>query len=226
MLDFGDTVEIISKRSNELCIGTIYKKLFCVGINGNYMVTSTMMPKDAQPFQTPPLWVRYGVDVNDDETFLDKCSVEDVVLLAKKGSFAEKAFYLAEKAHKGQTFKDKPFINHLVEVEQFVRMENDSDEVLAIAYLHDILEKTEITVNDLCEIFPQKIVDTVKLLDPNEHESYCNYLTKVRGNDLARMVKHSCVGSSAPRPSEYAYSPEFTKKFKEHNKILGFLQKW
>lgn len=225
MLDFDDTVEIISKRSNELCIGKIYKKVFCVGIAGNYTVTSTMMSKDAQHFRTPPLWVEYGVMLNDESSYIDECTVEDVVLLAKKDSFAEKAFYLAVKAHKGQSFKNKPFLNHLVEVEQFVRMENDSDEVLAIAYLHDILEKTEITVNDLCEIFPQKIIDTVKLLDPDEHESYCNYLTKVRDNDLARMVKHSCVGSSAPLPSEYSYSPEFTKKFKEHNKILGFLQK-
>ncbi|MFH5811285.1 hypothetical protein [Companilactobacillus sp. FL22-1] len=56
--------------------------------------------------------------------------------------------------------------------------------------MHDILEDTDTTVEDLLEDgIPEKIVNTVKLLTRTSDETYHEYLEKLKPNPIAKEVK-------------------------------------
>jgi len=101
----------------------------------------------------------------------------------------ETAIQLAKKAHAGQKDKaGKPYFSHLERVAASV---HGNDEKI-VAYLHDILEDTPTTEEDLRDIgFSEKIVNAVKIL--TKHTANISfpdpYFNKVKSNPLARKVK-------------------------------------
>ncbi|MBF0015502.1 hypothetical protein HAX42_14965 [Enterococcus casseliflavus] len=61
---------------------------------------------------------------------------------------------------------------------------------MAVAFLHDILEDTDVSEKELFEIFPDEMVYAVKAITKNsKYISYDDYLKKVKENELARTVK-------------------------------------
>ncbi|MCP0887913.1 GTP pyrophosphokinase [Ligilactobacillus sp. WILCCON 0076] len=107
-------------------------------------------------------------------------------------SFTEKALGVAMKYHEGQLdLGGSPYINHLITVGELVKKGNDlnTDEVVAIAYLHDILEDTECREVDLYNLFSKGIVEAVIDLTRKHDETYQEYLERLKPNELARIVK-------------------------------------
>lgn len=102
-------------------------------------------------------------------------------------SYSEMALGIAKKAHKGQ--KDKAgvdYINHPIYVASLL----ETDEQKAVAYLHDVIEDTNITIDDLKSYgFPKHIVEAVEAITKKELESYDDYLKRVANNSLAKIVK-------------------------------------
>lgn len=75
--------------------------------------------------------------------------------------YQELAFQIAKKAHAGQVDKaGNDYILHPMTVASYM----DTDTEKAVAYLHDVLEDTNITVDQLRNQFPKEIVDTVIIL--------------------------------------------------------------
>lgn len=97
------------------------------------------------------------------------------------------AHEIAAEAHKGQIDKaGVAYIKHPEAVASFV----NSDEEKATAYLHDTLEDTSVTVNDLREAgIPDDVVEAVKVLTHDKSQDYFKYLEKVKSNTIARAVK-------------------------------------
>jgi (p)ppGpp synthase/HD superfamily hydrolase len=97
------------------------------------------------------------------------------------------AFKLAEQAHKGQ--KDKAgndYIHHPIYVAE--QMETDVEK--AVAYLHDVVEDTHITLSDLQDMgFPKEIVDAVDAVTKRSGEAYDDYIKRVVQNPIAKKVK-------------------------------------
>ncbi len=99
----------------------------------------------------------------------------------------EKAILIAVNAHMGQ--KDKtgsPYILHPLRVMQSV----DTTEAKIVAVLHDVVEDTDVTFDDLTEAnIPKHLVITLRLLTHNENLSYEEYIEKLAENPLAVKVK-------------------------------------
>jgi (p)ppGpp synthase/HD superfamily hydrolase len=99
----------------------------------------------------------------------------------------EKAKILATKAHEGQTRWDPnvPYITHPLEIaKQF------SDPILkTIAVLHDVVEDTFVTLEDLSSEFPKSVVDAVDAISHRGEETYDKYIIRVMKNKLATAVK-------------------------------------
>ncbi|MCW6667093.1 GTP pyrophosphokinase [Aerococcaceae bacterium NML190938] len=97
------------------------------------------------------------------------------------------ALEIAKKAHAGQVDKaGKDYIQHPIYVSSLV----DSPEAKAVALLHDVLEDSDYTAGDLLVAgLPYKIVEAVEILTKHPEESYDEYLSKIKRNDLARVVK-------------------------------------
>ena len=74
------------------------------------------------------------------------------------------ALDFAIKAHKGQTRKrsNTPYILHPMEVASIVASITDDKEVLAAALLHDTVEDTTITVEDIKNNFNERVASLVE----------------------------------------------------------------
>jgi hypothetical protein len=64
------------------------------------------------------------------------------------------------------------------------------DKAKAAALLHDVLEDTDATAEDLlADGIPADVVQAVQLLTKAEGEAYADFILRLRDNDLARRVK-------------------------------------
>ncbi|WP_295564604.1 HD domain-containing protein [uncultured Holdemanella sp.] len=100
--------------------------------------------------------------------------------------YQELALQIAQKAHAGQVDKaGKDYILHPMTVASYM----DTDIEKTIAYLHDVLEDTDVTVDALRKIFPNEIVDTLITLTHRKDESYFEYIQRVSKSKLAKKVK-------------------------------------
>lgn len=98
----------------------------------------------------------------------------------------EKAVEIALKAHKGQVDKaGKPYILHPMTVA--VNMKT-TDGIIA-ALLHDVVEDSDITLEDLEKEFTSNIIEALKLLTHDEETEYFDYIKKIKSNTLAKSVK-------------------------------------
>lgn len=99
---------------------------------------------------------------------------------------------IARDAHKGQTRRDgvTPYINHVIDVVSRLEKQGADPEVLAAAWLHDVLEDTPLTLGSLYrQGLPNHVVWAVLLLSrtPLEPEEY--YIANIQHNPIARQVK-------------------------------------
>ena len=96
------------------------------------------------------------------------------------------AMNIAYKAHHGQ--KDKggfPYINHPLHIAE----QMDDEYSTCVALLHDVVEDSDITCNDLSKIFPYDIVNAVNLLTRRDRELYSDYIGRIKKNPIATKVK-------------------------------------
>ncbi|MBN6711127.1 HD domain-containing protein [Haemophilus haemoglobinophilus] len=119
---------------------------------------------------------------------------------------AVKAKQFAYKAHANQFDKaGQPYINHLQFVANLVA--DQSDEVIATAWLHDSVEDTETSLGDISFLFGETIATAVDAITKRKSEVYQDYLLRVKSNDIARKVKiadltHNMDLSRLPKMTE------------------------
>ena len=94
---------------------------------------------------------------------------------------------IAMAAHAGQVDKGgNDYILH----PQAVASNVGGDECRAVAWLHDVLEDTNVTEDDLLGAgLLEQVVEAVKVITKRQNEDYHEYLQRVKNNDLARAVK-------------------------------------
>jgi (p)ppGpp synthase/HD superfamily hydrolase len=99
----------------------------------------------------------------------------------------EKAIAIAVDAHRGQKDRyDAPYILHPLRV--MARVQSPVEKTVAI--LHDVVEDTDWTFQDLQEEgFPEEIVDALDCLTKREGEPYERLVKRSVLNALARRVK-------------------------------------
>jgi (p)ppGpp synthase/HD superfamily hydrolase len=99
----------------------------------------------------------------------------------------KEAIALATRAHQGQTDKaGAPYILHPLRIMQ--RM--DSEEAKMVAVLHDVVEDTLVTLEELRALnFSETVVAAVDSLTRRAEESYETFIERVKLNPLARKVK-------------------------------------
>ena len=99
----------------------------------------------------------------------------------------KKALKIAFAAHKNQVDKSGiPYIFHPYEVAQQMTTEYE----ICTALLHDVMEDTDVTAEDLRAAgFPENILEALRLLTHDETVPYEVYIQAIKTNPLARAVK-------------------------------------
>ncbi|HFD2033537.1 TPA: GTP pyrophosphokinase [Clostridium perfringens] len=98
----------------------------------------------------------------------------------------EKSIIFATEKHMGQVDKSgQPYILHPLRV-----MNNCSNiETKIVAVLHDVLEDTDTTKEDLLEFLPEYIATAIVAITKVENEAYEDYLKRVSNDYCATQVK-------------------------------------
>jgi (p)ppGpp synthase/HD superfamily hydrolase len=97
----------------------------------------------------------------------------------------EKACRLAENAHYSQKrWNGDPYITHPRRVAE--KLEGIAK---IVAMLHDTIEDTKVTYNDLFEIFGKEIADAVLSVSRLEGETYTAFIERTKQNPIGVQVK-------------------------------------
>lgn len=140
-----------------------------------------------------------------------------------------KALRFAYNAHHGQLdYNGIPYIFHPLHLAE--QMEDEIS--CCAALLHDVVEDTPVTLEELSREFPPEVVEVVALLthedscDTNNRD-YFSYLLPIKAHPIARKVKladiahnsdqRRCVGSGLSA-EQLAY---WKQKYQKAKEILG-----
>ena len=97
-----------------------------------------------------------------------------------------RAMEIAYDAHHGQTDKSGvPYIFHPLHLAETM----DDEISCCVALLHDTVEDTSITLEQLAEVFPAAVVEAVRLLTHDPAEDYYDYVRAIKPNPIAKKVK-------------------------------------
>ena len=98
----------------------------------------------------------------------------------------KKAMNIAYNAHHGQYDKGGyPYVSHPMHL-----AEQMDDEIgCIVALLHDVVEDTDVTFEELEKEFPVEVIDVLKLLTHDKVTDYMEYVKKIKTNEIATKVK-------------------------------------
>jgi len=117
----------------------------------------------------------------------------------------EKAILIATQAHAGQVDKGgNPYILHPLRI--MLRM--NTEETMIAAVLHDVLEDTDVTADDLLKAgMSREVVAGVVALTRREGETYMDFIKRTKQDPIARLVKladleDNCDLTRLPNPTK------------------------
>jgi GTP diphosphokinase / guanosine-3',5'-bis(diphosphate) 3'-diphosphatase len=107
----------------------------------------------------------------------------------KRGEMLSAAIHIATNAHHGQFDKGgNPYILHPFAVMGLLEVEDE--ELQCMALLHDVVEDTKITYNELREAgMSDRVIDGVRILTKQRGQSYEEYKELVFSSRDAMIVK-------------------------------------
>ena len=136
-------------------------------------------------------------------------------------ALTNKAMKIAYSAHHGQLDKSGiPYIFHPIHLAETM----DDEISCCVALLHDTVEDTSVSLEDLKAIFPPEVTDAVALLTHKEGIDYFDYVRLIKKNPVARKVKladlaHNsdqsrCVGTDLTEERKAAWKAKYEKATK------------
>jgi hypothetical protein len=120
-----------------------------------------------------------------------------------------RAFVVAFRSHIGQVDKSgAPYIGHVVRVAAAVTSPTE----VVVALLHDVVEDTATTLDELATAFPPDIVAAVDAISRRPDEDGAVYYARVAANPLARAVKAADIGDNTSPARMAMLDPETRKR--------------
>ena len=134
-----------------------------------------------------------------------------------------RAMRLAYRAHEGQMdYSGVPYIYHPMHLAE----QMDDEVSCTVALLHDVVEDTDVTAEELAREFPQEVVEAVLLLTHDDQTDYFDYVRAIGSNPIAKKVKLADVAhnSDESRDVDVEISPErriwWKNKYAKAKRIL------
>ena len=136
----------------------------------------------------------------------------------------EKAILCAVMSHEGQVDKGGlPYILHPMAV--MLSLPATDYDARTVAILHDVVEDTSTTLENLSVWLPEKLLNAVDAMSKRQRESNRDYWTRCKRNEIAARVKVADMrhNSSLERLAclTYAEQQYLSEKYKE---ALAFFQ--
>lgn len=131
-----------------------------------------------------------------------------------------KAMIIAYNAHKEQIDKaGVPYIFHPIHIAE--QMETEIECIVAL--LHDVVEDTNVTFEELEKIFSKDIIDILKLLTHDKNVDYMEYIKNIKENPIARKVKIADIKHNSDETRLDKVTLEDIARGKKYKKALTIL---
>jgi len=149
----------------------------------------------------------------------------------------QEATLLAEKAHKGQTDKaGQSYFMHPQAVSEIVcnmifnwygdceSYEEFFLKAEIVSLLHDVIEDTSMTAEDLQnQGVPYDCIEAIKALTKIDGENYFDYLTKIKSNRLATIVKIADMTHNSDLSRLTNITPEDVLRREKYQNAIQYL---
>lgn len=99
----------------------------------------------------------------------------------------KKALKLSFEAHKNQVDKSgMPYVYHPFHLAE----QMETEDAVIVALLHDVVEDTNYTIDDIKEIgFSKRVIEALELMTHDKSVPYMDYVAKIKNNPIAKAVK-------------------------------------
>lgn len=98
----------------------------------------------------------------------------------------KKAMIIAYNAHMNQFDRaGVPYIYHPIHLAE----QMDTEIECIVALLHDVVEDTDVTFEQLKKEFSGEVIEVLKLLTHDKNTDYMEYIMKLKKNPIAKKIK-------------------------------------
>ena len=136
-------------------------------------------------------------------------------------SMVDLALSIARQAHEGQL--DKAGVDY-IEHPIYVASQVDTEEEKAVALLHDVIEDSSVTAEELLNAgLPETVVTAIQILSKKKGQDYQTYLENVKSNPLARVIKLADLKHNSDLSRLPSISAKDRERLKKYKKAMDFL---
>ena len=134
----------------------------------------------------------------------------------------KKAMKLCYEAHKNQVDKSGlPYVFHPAHVAE--QMTDEATTIVAL--LHDVVEDTDYTLEDLAtEGFGEDILEAVALMTHEDDVPYLDYVAKLKDNPIARVVKLADLAHNSDLSRIGEVDDETRERLEKYKKATALLK--
>lgn len=133
----------------------------------------------------------------------------------------KKAMQLCFEAHKDQLDKSGlPYVFHPFHLAE--QMKDETTTVVAL--LHDVIEDTDLTLNDIAEEgFGDEVVQALSLLTHEDDVPYMDYVAKIKNDPIAKTVKLADLAHNSDLSRLDVVDEKALKRREKYQKAIAFL---
>ena len=133
----------------------------------------------------------------------------------------KKALRISFAAHKDQLDKSGiPYVYHPYEVASGF----DTEDAVCVALLHDVVEDTDTTFDDLArEGFGERIIGALKLLTHDSETPYFDYVREIKKSPLATAVKLADLRHNSTRSRMNIITDWDEKRYQKYAEAIQIL---
>lgn len=134
----------------------------------------------------------------------------------------KKAMKLCYEAHKDQVDKTGvPYVFHPFHVAE--QMTSEASTIVAL--LHDVVEDTDYTLDDIAAAgFGKEIVEAVALMTHEDDVPYLDYVAKLKDNPIARAVKLADLAHNSDQSRLGEIDEETRQRLEKYKKAVTLLK--
>ena len=131
-----------------------------------------------------------------------------------------KAMEIAYKAHHEQVDKSGvPYIFHPIHLAE----QMDTEDECIVALLHDVVEDTKMTFEQLEKDFSETVIQALKLVTRDKNEDYMQYVEKIKINPIAKKVKLADLHHNSDKTRLEKMTLIDLKRNEKYEKAIKFL---
>ena len=132
-----------------------------------------------------------------------------------------KAMNIAYNAHMNQFDKaGVPYIYHPIHLAE----QMDTETECIVALLHDVVEDTEVTLEQLEKDFSKEVIECIRLLTHGDDVNYMEYIKELSKNPIAKKVKIADLLHNSDETRLEKITIKDVAKRKKYKNALEFLR--